>query len=234
MNPNLSPETFTTALEREPSRKGVFNPYADWDPLIESAEAPILKANNLCRFLHGAISRKKISGVPLDLWIGRDLGYLGGRRTGVALTDDITWGLFADYYDREARLGRPISSLGEMTAGAVWEMIVRIHQQGKRSVFTWNVYPFHPHAGQKDQCNNRAHTADERKIGIRYLKALITLLQPSQLLCLGVDAYKTVCSEGLACYKVRHPAHGGQKEFRRQVAAIYQISIEDEGLRNED
>ena len=64
---------------------GVFNPYADICPEHDKADAPAIRRRNLAFALEAALNCRVES-----LWIARDLGYRGGRRTGLALTDDFT------------------------------------------------------------------------------------------------------------------------------------------------
>src|SRR5712664_3006958 len=74
-----------------------FNPYSSCCPVHDYSDAPHLRFKTLRLMLDAATQ------VHLDaIWIGRDLGYRGGRRTGLALTDDMhiqahaaRWGISA-------------------------------------------------------------------------------------------------------------------------------------------
>ena len=58
----------------------VFNPYTDECPAHDYDGSSIVRRNNLIAVLEGALR----VGVE-TMWFGRDLGYRGGRRTGLAL-----------------------------------------------------------------------------------------------------------------------------------------------------
>ena len=64
------------------------------------------------------------SAVDLDaIWVGRDLGHRGGRRTGLALTDDIQFAAHTRRWGVEAERPTRGPMLSERTASVVWEML---------------------------------------------------------------------------------------------------------------
>ena len=82
------------------------------------------------------------SAVEIDaMWIGRDLGHRGGRRTGLALTDDIRFASHTKRWGIEVDRPTQGTPVGERTASIVWEMLEQIDQ----NVFLWNVFPLHPY-----------------------------------------------------------------------------------------
>ena len=61
-----------------------FNPYVDRCEIHDHHDAPNRRAAALSAMVESAARE------PIDaIWVGRDLGYRGGRRTGLALTDDV-------------------------------------------------------------------------------------------------------------------------------------------------
>lgn len=198
-----------------------FNPYADKCPVHDAIDAPLKRAKTLSRLVERA-ERSEVDAI----WIGRDLGYRGGRRTGLALTDDVhiaehlaRWGLTA----KRPTVGEVVA---ERTAAVIWQML----SQTQLNVFLWNVFPLHPHE-PGNPFSNRQHNASERRFGEDALAALIALLRPKRVVCIGNDAYNALgrLQGTIPTLAVRHPSYGGQTQFVKQISALY--GIEPRGQR---
>ena len=208
----VSPEIFVSEVRRLRFPNS-FNPYRDRCEVYDKPEAPELRVRILLEILRVA------SSVDIDaIWLGRDLGHRGGRRTGLALTDDLR---FADHIRRwKVELERP--TLGplvrERTAGVIWEML----EQVPEVVFLWNVFPLHPFPAG-NIFKNRPHSAMERKAGVTLLLMLLALLEPRRIIAVGNDAAKALgaITRDIDVYHVRHPSYGGENAFRAQVADLY-------------
>ena len=156
------------------------------------------------------------------MWVGRDLGYLGGRRTGIAFTDDAhiheyarRWGISV----RQSTNGNQY----ERTATVVWRILSRIALR----VFLWNVFPLHPHE-PGNPFSNRLHNKFERKAGEQMLANAIDLVRPRRLVAIGNDAARVVSNLCAACeiVHVRHPSYGGQADFVSQISKLYGLNPE--------
>lgn len=79
----MTPSQFVSALKAT-SLPSVFNPWRDHCPIHDLEDAPKTRRQNLQQFLEAAVA-----GDVRTMWIARDLGYRGGRRTGVPLTDEV-------------------------------------------------------------------------------------------------------------------------------------------------
>lgn len=157
-----------------------------------------------------------------SLWIGRDLGYRGGRKTGLALTDQINveahlrrWGVTSG--------GKVVVkgiAQAERTASVIWQMLEEI----ETSVFLWNVFPLHPHEAD-NPFSNRAHTSKERAAGEEVLDGLISLLRPKRLVAIGQDAMKSSlrCAGERQVIAVRHPSYGGLRDFQKGLREAYDL-----------
>lgn len=191
---------------------GCFNPYADRYPPFDVDDAPAIRRANLTHVLGSAAK----TGVD-DLWIGLELGHNGGRRTGLAMTDDAHLEAHGRRFGVADRLHHATQAgpANEMTAGIVWEALARI----QRPVFLWNVVPVHPHR-PCEPLSNRRHTIKERTACLPHLQALIRLLQPQRLVTVGSDASRALNQCGYAHVSVRHPAFGGKREFLKQVVEM--------------
>lgn len=196
-----------------------FNPYSDRCLVHDHAKAPQRRAETLSRMVEKAQS----SGVD-SIWIGRDLGYRGGRRTGMALTDDVHIDCHARRWDFVASRPTIGKAVAERTAAVVWGMLNRIDAD----VFLWNVFPLHPH-DSGSPFTNRPHNAVERRAGEEILGILIALLRPARIVAIGNDAAAagvrvTGSTQVIA---VRHPSYGGQRLFERQIADLYGLKDEN-------
>lgn len=190
-----------------------FNPYHDRCVVHDREDAPHKRSGALSAMLIQAEQE------PIDaIWIGRDLGYRGGRRTGLALTDDVHIARHAKRWEISAErptIGNPVS---ERTAAVIWSMLDQIDAK----IFLWNVFPLHPHeAGEP--FSNRQHNASERRAGEELLSALIELLRPTRIVAIGNDAHAAACrvSDAVPIVQVRHPSYGGQNVFLRQMEDLY-------------
>lgn len=189
----------------------VFNPYRDICHVADDANSPAIRQKNLFSYLQAM--RARDTGM---LWLGRDLGYRGGRRTGIALTDEFHLGVLGETYGlRVAKATVGVEVKKERTATEVWKLLVAI----RRPVFLWNVFPFHPFESGKP-FTNRRHTAREFNLCSDILVELVALLRPTKIIVLGADAETGAARVGLTAERVRHPSYGGHVEFRREIRRI--------------
>jgi uracil-DNA glycosylase len=174
-----------------------------------------VRRRNLVRCLDAALAEHVDT-----IWIARDLGYRGGRRTGVPLTDEV-------HLDRAAALMGGIEldratrgpAVAERTAAVVWSVLSRI---GEPAVL-WNIFPLHPHE-PADPFSNRCHTRSEREATWPLLTALIDMIQPRRIVAIGRDAGMALNGLDITVEVVRHPSYGGQAEFIAGVHRIYGVS----------
>jgi len=195
----------------------VFNPYSDSCSVFDKVNAPAIRRKNLKLALESFLNSKLDS-----LWIGRDLGHRGGRRTGLALTDEAQLESASHSWNIELKKATKGDVVAERTAANIWHHLNQIEQR----IFMWNVFPFHPHE-DGNQLTNRSHTAKERDFGMQILELLIELLKPKKIIAIGNDAYNCSVrlSNKLEVIKVRHPSYGGEKIFAKQLRKLYGIKL---------
>jgi uracil-DNA glycosylase len=209
-----TPETFAAALA-ETRLPSVFNPYRETCSDHDRDDAPLVRRRNLARCLDAALAARVDT-----IWIARDLGYRGGRRTGVPLTDEVHLGsagtLLGGIMLERATRGPVVA---ERTAAIVWRVLARIGEP----VVLWNIFPLHPHEAG-DPLSNRCHTRAERQATWPLLTALIGMVAPKRIIAIGRDAGLALSGIDIPVSVVRHPSYGGQAEFIAGVHAIYGVA----------
>lgn len=196
--------------------ENVFNPYSDRCPDHDLPDAPAIRRRNLASMLNGAQS------VGTDsIWFGRDLGYRGGRRTGLALTDEPHLAqlgkAFGGVVIDRATVTPPVA---ERTAREIWRMI----QQLSVPPFLWNAFPFHPHE-PGEPMTNRCHSVREARLVEDVLASILSWLQPQRVIALGNDAHRALGRMGRDAIYVRHPSYGGQTAFIAGIRKTYNLCV---------
>ena len=208
----MNPDRFVEQL-RGLSFENVFNPYSSRCPVYDLGDAPQRRSQILLSLLNAASDRDVDS-----VWVGRDLGHRGGRRTGLSLTDDVHFHMHLRRWGVSFK--RPTKSpvVAERTAEIVWRVLSQI----ELPIFLWNVFPLHPHE-PNNSFSNRRHNAAERRTGEEFLSELIRLVRPRRLIAIGNDAFHT---SSRLCFRhdvfqVRHPSYGGQVQFLTDIQELY-------------
>lgn len=215
----MTPAAFVKALAAF-SLDNVFNPYADVCAVHDRADAAESRRRNLRTYLAASAE------IGVDtIWMGRDLGYRGGRRTGLALTDEYHLPELAKRYpgcqSRQATRGPAVS---ERTAAEIWAVLRVIDTPP----LLWNVFPFHPHEPD-NPFSNRRFTARELDQVDALNSALIAWLQIRRIVAIGQDAAQYAQRFGVKVITIRHPSYGGVREFREGMQKLYQLP--DSALR---
>lgn len=209
----MSPISFVNQLASI-HLENVFNPYSDTCPVHDKGDAPAIRRKNL-RSYFGAVIAKGVDTV----WMGRDLGYLGGRRTGIALTDEHHLPHVSMVYEgfspARATHGEPIK---ERTATEVWALLREL----PNPPLLWNVFQFHPHK-PNDPFSNRKFSVRERKTADEINAELISWLRIERIVAIGGDAVTYAQQFGVRMIAVRHPSYGGVVDFRQGIRKEYRL-----------
>ena len=192
----------------------VFNPWTMNCEAVDVENSFGVRRENLHAVLCACADAEEV-----DVWIGRDLGWRGGRRTGVALVDESSLDDYA--------LSIEVTGLKKATTGPAMRerTATEIHlarARVSRKLFFWNVFPFHPYEDGQPQ-SNRMHTRRERDVGLAFLTRVLDLLPVGRVVTIGNDATHALQAAEVSCCPVRHPSYGGQKEFHQQVDVHYGI-----------
>lgn len=215
-----TPRSFADALA-DTALESVFNPYSDHCPLHDQPDAAYVRKRNLVRCLEAAIEARVDT-----IWIARDLGYRGGRRTGVPMTDEVhltSAGTLLGGIALDRATTGPV--VAERTAAVVWRVLARVGAP----VVLWNVFPLHPHEAG-DPLSNRCHSRAERDTAWPFFTALIAMTAPRRIVAIGRDAGAALAGIDIPVSTVRHPSYGGQAEFIAGVHAIYGVDDDERAI----
>ena len=221
-------EHFLRLLKKSPSA-AVFNPWweiddqndADWD-------APAIRRNQLRAYLH-----KRLGKARLTL-IGEALGYRGGHFSGIPMTSErLLLGrsktvrlksndFFSDINPR--RTSKPEKcpdGFSEPTATIVWGTLLQ-HGLRPDQFVLWNAFPWHSFDPRRGMLSNRMPDESEQVAGLLVLKAFLELFQCERVVALGKIAAVHLEQLNVDAHCVRHPASGGARLFRQQMAELVQ------------
>lgn len=211
----MNPRTFVSALAQI-ELEGVFNPYLHRCAVHDLADAPAVRRKNLRTYLEATEALESDT-----IWMGRDLGYRGGRRTGLALTDESHLSQLALTYPGAAPARATKGpAVAERTAGVIWSILVCLD----RPPLLWNVFPFHPYKPSAE-FTNRRFSARELAAVTDLNRQLAAWLGIKRIICIGQDAAAYAQSFGVDVYCVRHPSYGGIADFREGMHKLYGASL---------
>ena len=219
-------DNFLRLLKRSPSG-AVFNPWWEVDEENDIARAaPIIRRQQLRAYL-----RKRLGKAKLVL-IGEAVGYRGGHFSGIPMTSErILLGrsnkvrmksdeLFSAVKPRRtSKPERCPEGFSEPTATIVWVALLRLGLKPDQFVL-WNAFPWHSFDSHRSMLSNRTPNESERSTGLPVLKAFLKLFPCKQVVALGKIAAAQLQKLGVNAHCVRHPASGGARLFRAQIAEI--------------
>jgi hypothetical protein len=219
---------FLQLLKNSPSG-AVFNPWWQVDKQNDvGRNAPAIRRKQLAAYL-----RKRLEKIKLVL-IGEALGYRGGHFSGIPMTSERI--LLGKKKDRGIEPEQVFSSIracrtskprkcpegfSEPTATIVWSTLLRLGLKPEQLVL-WNAFPWHSFDPRRGMLSNRMPNKSERAAGLLVLKAFLDLFPCNEIVALGNVAGSQLKELNTEIHQVRHPASGGAKLFRQQIARIVQ------------
>lgn len=202
------------ALQAMPSSDGLFSPYGSAkgsyaeDSRDEvGEEADHIRTHNLRTYLTHLLQ----AGADVIL-CGEAPSYAGCRFSGCAFSDEVRLAAQEFPFSGCQLLPRARNNqrelMKERSASVVWQALKR----SSTMPVLWNSVQLHPHIPGK-ALTNRTPTREEVELGRPSLEALIELVQPRMIVAVGRTAQKALERMGYQAEYVRHPAHGGHREF---------------------
>ncbi|WP_313055350.1 uracil-DNA glycosylase [Pseudomonas lopnurensis] len=209
----MTPSTFVKTLAAF-NLENVFNPYSDTCPVHDRASAASFRRKNLRSYLKAA------SDIGVDtIWMGRDLGYRGGRRTGLALTDEYHLPEMSRLYPGcESQQATHGPAIAERTAAEIWAVLRAIDLPP----LLWNVFPFHPHE-PGNPFSNRRFSAKELSQVDELNSELFKWLKIRKIVAIGQDAAHYASRFDVTVETIRHPSYGGVRDFRAGMGRLYNV-----------
>jgi len=215
-----SVEKFVQLLKKSPSG-AVLNPWWQVDEKNDiGPSAPAIRRKQLRAYLRQRLGKEKLA------LIGEAVGYRGGHFSGIPMTSERL--LLGKQPDVVATLYKPQrtskpekcpNGFSEPTATIVWGTLLRLGLKPDQFVL-WNAFPWHSFDPRHGMLSNRMPDKSERAAGLPVLRAFLELFPCDQVVALGKVAAAGLDQLGIAAHCVRHPASGGARLFRTQIAAV--------------
>ena len=237
-------DNFLRLLKRSPSG-AVFNPWWEVDEQNDiGRHAPAIRRRQLRAYL-----RKRLGKAKLAL-IGEALGYRGGHFSGIPMTSErillgekkdvvaalsergncygaVSRGgqrpplqIISDIKPRRtSKPGKCRDGFSEPTATIVWGALLRLGLKPDQFVM-WNAFPWHSFDSHRSLLSNRMPNKSEQAVGLPVLKAFLEFFPCEQVVALGKIAAAQLEELNVNAHRVRHPASGGARLFRQQIAKI--------------
>src|SRR6476646_76316 len=237
-------DKFVRLLKASPSG-AVFNPWWQFDEENDiGPHSPAIRRKHLAVYF-----RKRLGTARLAI-IGEALGYRGGHFSGIPMTSErillgkqkhVVAALSErrDLHDELRHGGQrpPLQSIAgtlprrtskpdtcpagfsEPTATIVWEALLRLGLKPDQFVL-WNAFPWHSFDPRRGMLSNRMPNKSDQLSGRPVLNAFLELFACEQIVALGKIAGAQLEQLGVNAHCVRHPASGGAKLFRQQIAKV--------------
>ena len=236
-------DKFLRLLKASPSG-AVFNPWWQIDEENDiGPNCPAIRRKHLAVYFRERLGKARLAIV------GEALGYRGGHFSGIPMTSErMLLGkkpeIVAALFQRRAlnapgdagrrqplqiiagikprRTSKPSTcqnGFSEPTATIVWGALLKTGVLPNEFVL-WNAFPWHSFDPHRGLLSNRMPNKSEQLFGRPVLKAFLELFPCPQIVALGKIAAAQLAHLGVNAHCVRHPASGGAKLFRQQIAKI--------------
>jgi uracil-DNA glycosylase len=210
---------FLRLLKASPSGP-VFNPWWQIDEENDiGTHAAAIRRKHLTVYFDERLGKARLAIV------GEALGYRGGHFSGIAMTSERM--LLREQQEiirgiKPRRTSKPSlcsDGFSEPTATIVWGALLKMGVLPHEFVL-WNAFPWHSFDPCRGRLSNRTPNQLERAAGLSVLNVFVESCRCDQIIALGKIAAAQLDQLGLPAPCVRHPASGGAKLFRTQIAKI--------------
>jgi uracil-DNA glycosylase len=241
-----SVERFVRLLKQSPTG-AVFNPWWQVDGQNDIARiAPMIRRQQLSAYLQQRLGRAKIAvigealgyrgghftGIPMTsecMLLGKKPEILAALSESRNREERFKNGGHPDKSGLQIlsrieprRTSKPSvcpNGFSEPTATIVWGALRKIGVLPDEFVL-WNAFPWHSFDPHRGMLSNRMPNKPEQLCGRAALKAFLLLFPCEEIVALGKIAAAQLDQLGVNAHCVRHPASGGARLFREQIARI--------------
>ncbi len=241
-----SVERFVKLLKQSP-RGAIFNPWWEIDEQNDIARiAPMIRRKQLTAYLQQRRGRAKIvvtgealgyrgghfTGIAMTserILLGKKPEILATRHKRRELQDGIKNGGYPETPGLQIlspfeprRTSKPSivrDGFSEPTATIVWGTLLKLGLSPDEFVL-WNAFPWHSFDPHRGMLSNRMPNKSEQLRGRALLKVFLELFHCEEIVALGKIAAAQLGQLGVQAHCVRHPASGGARLFRQQIARI--------------
>ena len=194
-----------------------FNQYRDVHPELDLPHGAAVRRRNLLRYLETFADARFVL-------VGEAAGYAGCRFSGIPFTCEAQLvGPERLGWTSDQGLARSSTSATpwvERSGRIVWEAL-----EERTDCVLWNALPWHPF-GQAGPLSNRPPGRDLRD-GLEVLRCFLSLFPAARAYAVGRVAQRALAAVGVPAPYIRHPSHGGKRDFVAGVAGL--ASADDSG-----
>ena len=188
----------------------LWNPYQGENPVLDQPGGAKIRQDNLHNYL------ECFERTPKFFLVGEAPGPWGCRFSGIPFTSER-----ALAQGKMPFRGNPSSKFdplaAERSGTILWEMLIDFFP----NFIVWNCIPFHP-TKPGDPLSIRTPKRSEILNFRHILQGMIDILKPKQVVAIGRKAEIALNSIGIEATYVRHPSHGGAREFKQGMQRIFQ------------
>lgn len=150
---------------------------------------------------------------PKLLLVGEAPGYRGCRLTGIPFVSPHVLAGLGQQFQQLSSLFQPVEEWPYIQREASATIVWRTVGHWQPLPLLWNIFPFHPYQPGEPQ-TNRTPTAGEIALGRPFLTKLCQLFPQAKLVAVGKKASIALAKWEMVHTAVRHPSHGGAKQFQ--------------------
>jgi uracil-DNA glycosylase len=186
----------------------LWNPYQGENPELDQPDGAKIRQNNLHNYLASFDKKTQF------FLVGEAPGPWGCRFSGVPFTSERA--LDQNQFPFQGRSSSRLEPLAAERSGTIlWETLIDFFP----NFLVWNCIPYHP-TKPGEPLSIRTPKKSEILQHRHILQSMIEILKPKQVIAIGRKAEQSLQSLGIEASYVRHPSHGGSREFKQGMQRI--------------